>query len=298
LSGRRLFIPVLTLMEFGLMSEPNIKTTIENQIDQIETLPPFPLLGNILKSFLLADGDGDIRPLISNIETEPSITAKVIGVANSAFFGSSDEIRTIRDATARLGLLQLKSIVYSLVLSSRFKTKQCPHFVISRFWFDSMMQAHCTRHICDQLGPLQKVDRNEAYSIGLLQRIGILALLELSPEKMEFLLAHDTDETISEKILRVYDIDQYTVSAALLRHWLLPESFFSTIQNLGNHEYSGEHQEIVWILQQAMEILRNLHNVEAIKLDARLGLDQNSLCKILNDTEQDEQWIKSFASHL
>ena len=285
-------------MDFRLMSEPNIKTTIEMQIDQIETLPPFPLLGNILKSFLLADGDGDIRPLISNIESEPSIAAKVIGVANSAFFGSNDAIRTIRDATARLGLLQLKSIVYSLVLSSRFKAKQCPHFTISRFWFDSIMQAHCARHICNQLSPSLKVERNEIYSIGLLQRIGILTLIELSPEKMEYLLAHNTDETTGEKILRVFDIDHYTVSAALLKHWSLPPSFHGAIQNLGNNEYGDDYREIVWILQQAMEILHNLHNADAIKLDPRLGLDQNSLCKILNDTENDEYWIKSFASHL
>lgn len=282
------------------MSETKITLSLQKQIDQIESLPPFPLLGNILKSFLHADSDGDIRPLISNIESEPSIAAKVLGVANSAFFGGKDDIKTIRDASARLGLLQLKSIVYSLVLSSRFKAKQCPHFVISRFWQDSMMQAHCARTICDHLNLESKTVRNEVYSIGLLQRIGILALVELNPEKMELLLAHDTNETIGEKITSAFGIDHYTASAALLRHWSLPASFHQAIQNLTNCKYAGPYEEIVWILQQSREILQNLDNTEMIKLDTRLGqhLNQEWLCQVVNATENDQAWINSFASHL
>ena len=275
-------------------------STLQEQINEIESLPPFPLLGNILKSFLHADNNGDIRPLISNIESEPSVAAKVIGISNSAFYGGSDNIKTIRDAVARIGLLQLKSIVYSLVLSSRFKTRQCPHFLISRFWYDSMMLAHCARNVYDHLRLKNNIDRNEIYSIGLFQRIGLLVLIELYPEKMEFILASDRNEMLGTKIFNTFGIDHYTASAVLLKHWSLPASFYHSIENIADQDYKGDYEEIIWILQQAREILHNIDDVENISLYGRLVEDLNIdiLCKIIHDTERDSSWIKSFADHL
>ena len=70
------------------------QTPLPERILQIKTLPPFPLLSNIIKAFVAAESDGEIRPLIDNIETEPNILAKIIGIANSAAFGTPVPVRS------------------------------------------------------------------------------------------------------------------------------------------------------------------------------------------------------------
>lgn len=277
---------------------PQSKATVLTQIDKIETLPPFPMLSNILKSFLIADSDGDIRPLISNIESEPSVSAKVIGLANSAIFGTAGQIKTIRDATARLGLLQLKSIVYSLVLSSRFKTKQCPHFDIGRFWLFSMLQAHCARSIISYATCDKKIDKNIFYSIGLLQRIGILALVDINPVEMDRIFSIDDEPTLSVREQEVFGSDHYEIGSALLKHWCLPEPFISVLQYYNTPEYDGEYSNIICTLKRAKEIATHGTEIPNPEIDNKLGLNEVSLCTILNQLECEASWIRTFAAHL
>ena len=280
------------------MSFPQSMSPIETQIDKIEALPPFPMLGNILKSFLVADNDGDIRPLISNIEAEPSISAKVIGLSNSAIFGSSGQIKTIRDATARLGLVQLKSIVYSLVLSSRFKSTQCPHFDIGRFWLFSMLQACCARITNMYTKYNTTLDKNVLYAIGLLQRIGILALVDIYPQEMNEIFAADDEGGLSHHERLLFGADHYEVGTALLKHWQLPEPFITVLQHYNTPEYTGEYCEIIWILKRSKEIALYGADIQNTELDAKIGLDESSLCIILNQLECEASWIRSFAAHL
>lgn len=75
---------------------------------------------------------------MSNVGTELSISAKLIGIANSAFYGGDDDFKNVRNVIAWLGTLQMNSIIYSLVLSAIFKIKLCPHYKISCFWYKSM----------------------------------------------------------------------------------------------------------------------------------------------------------------
>lgn len=282
------------------MSKLQANQYFQQQIDEIDSLPPFPLFGNIIKSFLRADNVGDIRSLVSNIETEPSISAKLIGIANSAFYGGSDDIKNVREAIARIGILQLKSIIYYLVLSLKFNIKLCPHFIVSRFWIKSMMQAHCARNICKHLDFGKSVDVDEIYSIGLLQHIGLLAIIDLYPEKTESLLAHDTGESLNNKLLNAFGVNCYTASAMLLQHWALPRTFYNSIRHLNDFDYSGEDEALVWILQLSNEIWNDQAKTECSDLKSKLGnmISQSELCDILNDNEDDSRWVKSFAIHL
>ena len=280
------------------MSSQGVESTeVVSEVEKLESLPPFPLLSNILKSFLQVDHDGDIRPLISNIESEPSITAKVIGMANSAFFGSGSNIKTVRDATARLGLLQLKSIVYSLVLSSRFNTKQCPHFEVGRFWFNSMMQGRCARTLMTEAKIENTFDINQLFAVGLLQRIGMLALIELNPEAMDSVLSGKLG-TLLNREKAVLGINHYEAGSILLKKWSLPEAFHTILEVYNDDDYEGEYKPVILALKRSSELVEG--GIDAVNkdLDDQLGLDEDALCRILNKMETDSNWIKSFASHL
>ncbi|NOZ52229.1 MAG: HDOD domain-containing protein [Gammaproteobacteria bacterium] len=277
-----------------------IQRSVVSQIAKIRSLPPFPLLSNILKSFVEADETGDLRTLVSSIESEPSIVAKVIGTSNSAFYNRGVEIHSIRDAAARLGLNQLKTIVFSLVIAQKFDTKKCPNFDMGRYWYDTMLFAHCARHLAAKVNiPNWATDQSQVYCISLLLRIGLLALVHLYPQKMNALLNNDLDETLCSKEKHLFDnLDHFDVGSLLLQQWALPEEFARCIAFAKTADYSDENCELVWILQRSLSIVDEECQEATKELDDALGLTEENITAVLTACEHDKGWISDFASHL
>jgi len=275
--------------------------SVTNEIAQIRSLPPFPLLSNILKSFIEADESGDLRMLISYIEFEPAIAAKVIGTSNSAFYNTGGtKIQSIRAASVRLGLNQLKTIVYSLVIAQRFNTKKCPGFNMSRYWYDTMFFAHCARHVANNVNiPGVDTDSNQVYCIALLFRIGLLALIHLYPDEMHHLLTNELDKTLCVKErLSFSNLDHFDVGALLLRQWALPEEYSHCLTFAKQSNYTGENCEMVRILQRTTSIIDEEAPAWNEDTDGPLGLSEKALETILSALENDKVWISEFASLL
>jgi len=274
---------------------------LQHQLLQIESLPPFPLLANILRAFLQADDNGDIRPLVTNIEQEPSVMAKVLSVSNSAYYASDVSVKSIRDCVNRLGITRLKSVVFSLIIANRFNTKTCPAFDMPLFWYDSMVLAHTAAHITDQLKPHLRLNRNEVYCIGLLLNIGLLFLVNTAPDKMEHIFTSSKNDKISTLIKKHFNnMDQYNIGSQLLDHWSLPEEFIYTLGQINNLSYEGNCSEIIWVvlLGKAM-IKNNFTDIDSTNRYAtKLNLSTANCASILTTSKNDLEWIKTFANNI
>ncbi len=273
---------------------------MQEQLEKIDGLPPFPLLANILRAFLEADDNGDVRLLVTNIEQEPSVMAKVLSVANSAYYSSDIPATTVRDCVNRLGITRLKSVVYSLIISNKFDTKQCPQFDMSLFWCDSMVLAHTVAHITDQLNPHLRLNRNEIYCIGLLLNIGLLFLVNTSPAKMNDIFATSKHNEVTPLIRKHFDnLDQYMIGSHLLFHWSLPEEFIFTLGQLNNPGYEGNCCEIIWVILLAKAMI----NKEFTDIDPKneyidkLDLNNSNCESIMASCKNDIGWIQTFASN-
>ncbi len=274
---------------------------LQEQLQQIDSLPPFPLLANILRAFLEADDNGDIRPLITNIDQEPSVAAKVLSVSNSAYYASDVAAKSVRDCVNRLGITRLKSVVFSLIISNKFNTKQCPAFDMSVFWYDSMVLAHTVAHITNQLNTHLRLNRNEVYCIGLLLNIGLLFLVNVSPTKMDQIFALSKQNKLSPLIKNDFDnMDHYTIGSQLLEHWSLPEEFIYTLGQINNLGYEGNCCEIIWVILLAKVMIDN----NFTDLDytnqyvTKLNLSSSNCEAIMYSCINDLEWIKAFASNL
>ncbi|WP_455210906.1 HDOD domain-containing protein [Kaarinaea lacus] len=269
-----------------------------NKIAAIESLPPFPLLANIIKAFIAAENEGEIRPLIDNIETEPNIVAKIIGVANSAAFANQSPVRSIKDAIIKLGVIQLKSLIFGIIVGSRFNSRKCPAFDTARFWQDSMFLAYCASLMVEHCENMN-FNRHEVYSIGLVLRIGMLALVHIAPEEMhETLLTQNSNDLLTNERNVLHDIDHFDAGAILLKHWQLPEIYTSTITHLNDDSYTGENFETIFLLRRAKELLRSDFTHPNLRLDETLGLSSNGIELLAESFENDKSWILSFSEHL
>jgi len=269
-----------------------------NKIAAIESLPPFPLLANIIKAFIVAENDGEIRPLIDNVETEPNLVAKIIGVANSAAFANQCPVRSIKDAIIKLGVIQLKSLVFGIIVGSRFNSRKCPAFDTARFWQDSMFLAYCASLMVEQCDEIN-INRNEIYSIGLILRIGMLALVHIAPEEMhEVLRTGNSNNLLADERNLLHGIDHFDAGAILLKHWQLPEEYCCAIAHLNDESYSGESLEIIYLLRRAKEFLRSEFTHPNPWLDQKLGLSPAGIELLAESFENDKSWILSFSDHL
>jgi len=264
----------------------------------IKSLPPFPLLAQILKSFSRAENSADIRPLVSNIESEPSVAAKVLAVANSAYFHTKEPIVSVREAVSRLGMSQVKKIVFGLVASMPFKTKNCPAFVPAKFWHDAMLIAHCASFLADRV-PGHALKRDELYCIGLMRSIGLLALVHLMPTEMNAILGESTDETLVENEMSLFDGKGHVeFGAALLQYWGLPEEYVVAIANQANTQYRGNYWPIAITLNLAAQLSKSDFTAYDESLLELLNLSAQDIQEVEGEYRSQIKWIESFAAHL
>ncbi|MEE8303272.1 MAG: HDOD domain-containing protein, partial [Candidatus Tectomicrobia bacterium] len=97
------------------------------EILKLKTPPSLPAIAQqLLKS--LSQEDIDIPDLADDIEKCPGLTARILGLANSAYFGCRRTLYTVSDATVVIGLNMVRSVGLAMVLSDPLNTKSCPAF--------------------------------------------------------------------------------------------------------------------------------------------------------------------------
>ena len=134
------------------------------------------------KIFCLAHDDTtDISDLAAVVQTDPAIAARILKVANSAFYKSLNPISSIQDAIVRLGIKMIKRISLGASVISTNKKGPCVDFDYELFWSDSVARAVVARNITSIKQSVFNSD--EAFTVGLLCQIGRLALASVGLHK-------------------------------------------------------------------------------------------------------------------
>lgn len=220
--------------------------------NELKEIPP--LSGSareILK--IIQDDDIDLSVFARVIEQDPALLARIIGLANSAYFGSrgvNDVHRAIIDV---LGFRTAKNIALGVVLGGIFSPGQCRAFDLPKFWFVSIVTATLARDCVSRL-KLSSLNANDAYLSGMLNEIGLMALAYFHPDEMSQILTQaekSSEESIVEREMSVFGNNHYKISVQLLKYWHLPDIVTQIMQesdsnlniNSGMSENNGNYRE-------------------------------------------------------
>jgi HD-like signal output (HDOD) protein/CheY-like chemotaxis protein len=155
------------------------------------------------------------------LKKDASITSKLIGVANSAYYRGANDIRTLDDAINRLGLLTTKNYVSVITNRSMYVTRDPEYQTMLRdLWQHSLACAHASFILAETL----KLESPEqVFTMGLLHDIGRLLLVQIISEiKIRNpSLYHQHAGEIRELICHQHA----RFGGALLKRWKLPEEF-------------------------------------------------------------------------
>ncbi len=177
---------------------------------------------------LLSDPDFDVRELSQAVQLDPGMTANLLRIANSGYFGAAREIRTVEEAITRLGLRNLFNMLVTSSTAPLFQEEVRGYEIpAGRLWSRSVATAVAT----DEIGrscPSQLPEL--AFTAGLLLDAGKLVLAPFVEDEAEE-IADLVDEGLpfDEAEREVLGIDHGEAGSLLLERWHLPEELCDAV---------------------------------------------------------------------
>jgi HD-like signal output (HDOD) protein len=161
-------------------------------------LPSVPRLYGQLTE-LLASGEGGAEDVARIVERDMAMAAKLLQLANSAYFGRRHPVSRVREAVVYLGLDALRALALSSEVFSRFPVDR----PIAGFSLEQLQQ-HCSR-VARLASAIWREhgSSDEVFAAGLLHDIGLLVIAAWEGDELARIVAVANDEGRS-----VYDLER------------------------------------------------------------------------------------------
>lgn len=192
---------------------------------------------------VLTDEEIALYELAKVLERFPTIVARLIALANSAWSSPASEVTTLDMACARLGYNIIRSVSIALAISQPFDPNRCQAFDAERYWCSALLTADAA----SWLSPLSQVEHvpepGTARVGGLLHNLGLLWLADSVPQETALTLdAVATDPTLSLREVQQahYGFD-YTEAGGLLgRSWDMPSVLVAAMGHFDTPDNKNE----------------------------------------------------------
>lgn len=211
--------------------------TIESMLSESNKLISFPDVAIRVNS-MINDPDVTAKDIGKVISQDPALTAALLKVANSPFFGFSREVDTISRAVALLGAKQVRDLTLATSAANAFKGIPNELLSMDDFWYHSL----CCALIAQELAGLSKVKKTESVFIaGLLHDIGQLVIFnnqpELAKKSLSLVLDDPQELELYQAEQQIMGFDHAQVGQALALSWGLPGNLLTCIAC--HHEVSA-----------------------------------------------------------
>jgi HD-like signal output (HDOD) protein len=202
---------------------------IETMINSIEELPPAPRILPKLQR-LLRDENSGIHDIISLLKVDVSMTARIVRISNSAFFGAREPSQSLEEAVTRMGFGEVYKVV-SMAAAQQVLAQPAPLYEMKQGQLLDQ-SISCAVMMVEGIARHLRRSLDAAYTVGLLHAIGKVVI-------NEYYMNHGIDlyETEDGKVAafdeamerKVLGFDNAEVGAGLLRKWGFPEDICEPI---------------------------------------------------------------------
>jgi putative nucleotidyltransferase with HDIG domain len=185
-----------------------------------------PYSPSLLTTLYAQTGQGSYSALgeiADTLSRDQGLTAKVLTMANSAFYGLQQEVTTVSRAIAVLGLSEVRTLVLAVGVKALTKNQHFPkEFNVSRYWEHQLAVALIARHLAPLMGGL---DGDNLFTAGVLHDLGKLLTALHRPEDWRIIedMIHDRQLCYSEAEEEYWGIEHGMLGAMVMGSWNLPE---------------------------------------------------------------------------
>ena len=176
---------------------------------------------------LTDDPDADAGQVAAAIDVDPTLTAQVLRLANSAAFGLTSGVSSTQRAVSVVGFSAVRSIAVLLASGLRNHRNPTP----DGFWQHAAASASSCAAISADFG----VSRGEAFSLGLLHDLGWALLYGIDPGVYAPSGSGrpDSPEQCADEV-EAFGLSHATAVATVLRRWSFADTFVDAISR--HHE--------------------------------------------------------------
>jgi putative nucleotidyltransferase with HDIG domain len=239
----------------SLLPDSEDKTVLlEHIIKQIKDLPTLPAVAQEMLSNL-DDEETSLDLICEKVALDQSLTAKILRLANSSYFGTNSKVVTLQQAVGLLGIRNVKNLILTTTLVNSFPTSRCRNFDFEAYWRHSIATAICAELISRTL----RMKHNFAFTAGLLHDIGRLVLVTRCPTEYEQVIAYrkQQDCYLLDAEQAAMGIDHVSTGLILAVHWEFADAIQDAISG-HHHPDNKELNSVAAIVHVANSIVHAL----------------------------------------
>ena len=203
-------------------------------VRRIRDLPALPsIVLDLISSF--ERDDIDVAVLAEKMARDQALSAKVLRLANSSFYGLPSKVATVHQAIVVIGFNGARALAVAGSVIDTFGDGGAGHIDVGAFWRHSIAAALCARAMARHAG----LAPDQAFIAGLLHDIGRLVLACGFPDQYARVVEVCAAEgiTVAEAEARVLAIDHESVGQLLGEAWKFPLAIQAAISQ--HHRPAG-----------------------------------------------------------
>lgn len=200
-------------------------------IDKTEQLPTLPGTYLAVQKALEEASDSSIESVAKVIIQNPPIAARILQIANSAFFGQRREIETVSNAIFVLGLEMIRNLVLSISGIRLMRPANLPNLNLEAFWQHSLACGAISRYIARETGK-KKESQETAMLAGTLHDMGKLVLAKYAEASYRTVLRVTIERQahVVEIERELMGTDHPLIGGYLAEWWNLPSKIVEAVQ--------------------------------------------------------------------
>jgi len=265
------------------------QSLVKESIDLISLPDVYIRLRNVINS-----PDSSMADIAQIIVHDPAITARLLKLVNSSFFGLVSRVDTMTHAINLLGTQQVHDLVLATVVIDSFSGFTNDSFNIYDFWFNSVYCAVTARLLayhCEDL------DTERPFIAGLLHDIGHLLSYQIIPDQscQAINLSREKNMPLYLAERETLGFDYAETGSLLMKEWQLPDSLREITRYQNEPEQAVNFKLETSILHIATAITHNALNDIDISPDTLrvqadswqlTGLSAGDMAELKKDVDQ------------
>lgn len=267
------------------------KLSLESLDKKMQRLPSLPVVVTDILA-MIQRGDVNLHSLDEKLSKDQALSAQTLRIANSAFYGFSRNIGSIKEAVVILGIHAIRNLVTAAGIINQFSPDSSARLNRAMFWQHSIGTSIAARVMAKRTG----LDQEIAFTAGLLHDVGKLILDTYFPEHYEKVQRYqkEHDCLLRDAEEAVLGFDHTVVGGRVAKLWKLPSLIVDVIESHHQSEKNATHP-LVALVHCADIICRGLNignggddlipqlNPDALQC---IGHDWNTLKGCLQEIEE------------
>ena len=196
-------------------------------IDRVTTLPPAPLVLTQLLD-MLGDADADSERVVQIVSTDPSLTAQIMRLCNSAAFGSATQVDDLMEAVIRLGFARVYEFVVALIGGRLMKQPQKGYGINEgELWKHTLATALCAKAMAKD----RMDDEDVVFTSAILHDLGKIVLAQALENDYARLIEEIqiNQHSLLEAESALLGVEHAEIGGRLLARWKFPAKLVAAV---------------------------------------------------------------------